>query len=187
MRKNLLYLSIPLLLLTLFLPSRCVVDDDMSKSIQPKDLIWTWNKPPESGDVALLHNPLDPEEVILRRLIATEGQTVRYDRNGTVYIDNQSIRQRDMGNEEPHRIIEENLWRGENKIQWRILRLLKPIQLHFDPVTVPTDHIYVLCDRRDECVDSRLWGAIHKRHIVSFVKVRFGASDPWRSWLDFYP
>ncbi len=159
----------------------------MSPSIQHHDLVWCWDDDPRPGDTLLLRNPLDPEENILRRFIAGPGETVLYDRNGTVRVKDKRIRQRDMGNEEPHRVIEETLWRGDIKVQWRILRLLKPVQLRFEALTVPADHIYVLCDRRDECVDSRFWGSIHQRYIRSVVKARLGKSDPWRSWLERYP
>ena len=151
-------MPLSLILLGLFLPSRCVRHNDMSRSIQPNDIVWIWKTEIQRGDVLLLRNPLDPTENILRRFIAGAGETVLYDRNGTVRIDGTGIRQRDMGNGATQRIIEETIWRGDHKIQWRIERLLKPIRLRFDPILVPKDHLLVLFGLPE-------LGIIHSIHI----------------------
>lgn len=94
----------------------------------------------ETGDIVVLTVPYYKEEPIVKRVIATGGQTVDIDfENHIVYVDGQAL-------EEPYLIDYTgtgswNNWDGEYGLSY--------------PATVPEDCIFVLGDNRNNSTDSR--------------------------------
>ncbi len=117
---------------------------------------------PQRGDIVVIsrntNNSLqeeDPNQLpIIKRVIATEGQTVDIDFiNGVVYVDGEEL-------EEPYTKAP-TLARGDLEY----------------PVTVPTDCVFVLGDNRNESLDSRFSrigedGMIHEKYILGHAILR---------------
>lgn len=90
---------------------------------------------PESGDIVVTCQPSKStviEDVLVKRIIATAGQTVDIDfESGTVYVDGQAL-------DEPY--VNEPTYRRED---------------FYAPVTVPEGYVFVMGDNRNHSTDSR--------------------------------
>lgn len=53
---------------------------------------------PERGDIVCLYSKAE-EQVLVKRVIATEGQTVNIDHNGNVYVDNVKLSEEYIGDQ----------------------------------------------------------------------------------------
>ena len=167
----------------------------MAMSIRKGDWIWYFNGEIEPGAIVVLHDPLNPEQKILRRVIAIEGQTLAYDKDGVFHIDDQRIIQSDMGIFEDEstttgKVIEEHFpsSAGVNTFSWRTIRKKESVLWELEnTIAIPKDHFFLAADRRDEAIDSRWWGPIHKKNILGIVRLRIGHSDPWRSSYEILP
>lgn len=106
---------------------------------------------PKPGDIVVLRKLSFQEEPIIKRIIATEGQTVDIDfETGTVYVD-------DVALAEPY------------------TAELTRIPLDFDgKTTVPENCIFVLGDNRNHSTDSRSssLGFVDERYIMGKVLFR---------------
>ena len=116
---------------------------------------------PKNGDIVVIsrndNNSYETTvaEPIIKRVIATEGQTVNIDfEAGVVYVDGVAL-------EEPYTKTPTNLYEGVNF-----------------PVTVPKNCVFVLGDNRNDSTDSRDpsigdGGMIDVRYIMGKAVVRF--------------
>ncbi len=106
---------------------------------------------PESGDIVIITQPNAFDEPIVKRVIATAGQTVNIE-NGHVFIDGLQIKETYISSE----IITER----ENLDNY--------------PVTVPEGYVFVLGDNRPHSTDSRssLIGLIRDSYIIGKVVFR---------------
>ncbi len=106
---------------------------------------------PKYGDVVVLRKQTFQKEPIIKRVIATEGQTVDIDFNaGVVYVDGKAL-------DEPY-IAEAT----HNRID-------------FDgKITVPENCVFVMGDNRNDSTDSRcsLIGCVDERYIMGKVLIR---------------
>jgi signal peptidase I len=106
---------------------------------------------PRQGDVVVVRKDTFQEEPIIKRVIATEGQTVDIDFElGLVYVDGVAL-------DEPY--------------------AAEPIHnvIDFDgPVTVPDNSVFVLGDNRNNSLDSRKAsiGCVDTRYIIGRVLVK---------------
>ncbi len=110
---------------------------------------------PEYGDIVVVSQPNGLDEVIIKRVIATGGQTVDIDFDtGVVYVDGQAL-------SEPY--------------------TAAPTYLNFNdgvtfPLTVPEGYVFVMGDNRNDSTDSRssLIGCIRNEYILGKVKLSVG-------------
>lgn len=92
---------------------------------------------PQPGDIITFSDPSDPERILIKRVIATGGQTVDL-RDGKVYVDGVEL-------DEPYTL-------GKPSLD-----LNSGISY---PYTVPADHVWVMGDNRTNSADSRVFGAV---------------------------
>ena len=92
---------------------------------------------PVQGDIITFEDPADSERVLIKRVIATGGQTVDL-RDGVVYVDGVPL-------DEPY-----TQGKPSNDLNSGITY----------PYTVPEGHVWVMGDNRTNSNDSRYFGAI---------------------------
>lgn len=117
----------------------------------------------ESGDVIVISQPNDYNEVLIKRVIATEGQSVYIDATlGHVVVDGQLLN-------EPY-IAEKLRVAGDMNY----------------PVTVPEGHVFVMGDNRNYSGDSRFneVGFIDTRYIVGEAVYRIGDTHLLKNSLE---
>ena len=133
---------IAVVVVILFMPVLQIFGDEMSPVLTDGSLVLSVKNPKlEDGDiVAFYHN----NKILIKRVIATQGEFVDIDEDGAVYVNNRQL-------EEPY--VTEKA-EGDCTIDL--------------PLQVPEAEIFVMGDHRSESVDSRneSIGCISKDKIV---------------------
>ncbi len=101
---------------------------------------------PKQGEIIVFSDPQVPSRILIKRVIATEGQTVSI-QNGTVYVDGVAL-QEDyaIGKSNPLNTI------SGTKISY--------------PYTIPHGEIWVMGDNREHSSDSRYFGPIDRSTVI---------------------
>lgn len=113
--------------------------------------------PIEKGDIVVFADKTKPNRILVKRVIATGGQTVDI-KNGLVYVDGEPLF-------EPYVIGEET----------------QPLDQHFEnmaieyPFTVPEGELWVMGDNRGNSADSRYFGSVLEDTVYG------------RAWMVFWP
>ena len=102
---------------------------------------------PGVGDIVMMHYPLDPEKVFVKRVIAEEGDQVRLVR-GRVF-------RNDVPLDEPF-----------VAPQFRS-------QDDWGPEVIPEGYYFVMGDHRNNSSDSRHWRFVPKKYIVGRIQCRW--------------
>lgn len=109
---------------------------------------------PQQGDIITFEDPADPERVLIKRVIATGGQTVDL-RDGVVYVDGVPL-------DEPY-----TQGKPSNDLNSGITY----------PYTVPDGYVWVMGDNRTNSADSRAFGAIPLDSITGHAVLRYWPLD----------
>lgn len=117
-------------------------------------IVQTLGYQPTAGDVVVIdatHTNLD--EFVIKRIIATEGQTVDFDAFGTVLVDGQPL--------------DESAYLSDAATY--------SYDIEF-PQTVPEGCVFVLGDNRSASTDSRSsdLGMVDARYVIGKVQLSFG-------------
>ena len=152
-------LALLVLVTTLFIRQTVVVGGSMEPTLKNgeqlfiSDLFYT----PKAGDIVVVQvdgeiaerfTSLHENEAIIKRVIATEGQTVGIV-NGTVYID------------------------GVPLSEDYVLRDGTDHKLNMPTVTVSEGHIFLMGDHRNNSLDSRWFGEVDERTVIGKILFRF--------------
>ena len=140
--------AVAVLLATRFLPILQVYGDSMSPTLNEGEVVIAFSEAElETGDViAFYHN----NKVLVKRVIATEGDWVSVSADGTVSVNGKAL-------DEPY-VTEISL--GNSNIDW--------------PYQVPESHVFVMGDHRSTSIDSRnsAVGCISEETIIGKLVLR---------------
>lgn len=104
---------------------------------------------PEQGDIICFYNEFK-DEVLIKRVIATEGQTVDITDDYRVFVDGKELPEDYIGDIDTHRLSTQM------------------------PYTVEKDRVFVMGDNRGDSMDSRdtRVGTVHKNDILGKLVLR---------------
>jgi signal peptidase I len=146
----LIALVIAVILRVFIIQAYRVESGSMEEALQEGDFLFV-NKfiyhfrDPAPGDIIVFEYPLNPSKDFIKRVIATEGQTVEVV-NKKLYINGQEA-------VDPL---------GAKHIDVRYLPPELSSRDFFGPKQVPPGQLFVLGDNRDDSRDSRFWGFVDK-------------------------
>ncbi len=100
---------------------------------------------PKTGDVIVFIYPENPKKDFIKRLVATEGETVEI-KNGTVYINEQPLLDPSFSQRYYYN-------RGDYGKEG-------------EKIVVPKDSYFVLGDNSQSSQDSRYWGFVPKNNVI---------------------
>jgi len=145
--------AIAVLVATLWLPVLQIYGSSMTPTLENGDIVVSLKSDNfEQGDViAFYYN----NKILVKRVIASAGEWVDMDKDGTVYVNEQKL-------DEPY-LVEKSF--GECNIEF--------------PYQVPESKIFVMGDHRSVSVDSRntAVGCIGEEQIVGKLKMRIWPLD----------
>ncbi len=146
-------LVIAILVFTFFARTTSVVGSSMLPTLEEGDLLLISRLfyQPKRGDVIVLRKASFMTDPIVKRVIATEGQTIDIDfQEGVVYVDGVAL-------DEPY-----------------VNSLTKEPEDFTEPVTVPEGHVFVMGDNRNRSTDSRsaMVGCVDTRFILGKALLR---------------
>ena len=102
---------------------------------------------PKQGDIVVVELPELFDTPIIKRIIATGGQTVKIEEDGTVTVDGKAL--------------DESYTNA----------FTEPKELQF-PITIPEGDVFVMGDNRTNSTDSRDFGYVNEKNILGKVVIR---------------
>lgn len=112
---------------------------------------------PEPGDIVTFQDPQQPDRTLIKRVIATEGQTIDI-RDGDVYVDGEKL-------EEPYL--------KDGSYTEPLYEHPEGIDHIMYPYTIPEGHVWVMGDNRLESADSRYFGAVDADTVSGHAIIRY--------------
>ncbi len=152
-----------MVVLFIFLFRYVTVDgNSMMNTLHNEDklIISNFNYTPQTGDIVVIYIE-GQNKPYIKRVIATEGQTVRIDfEKWEVYVDGELLE-------------EDYVWRRDGDMHYAAF--------YNGEFTVPEGQVYVMGDNRNDSTDSRVLGCLDEHYIIGRVIVRlapdFGTVD----------
>ena len=162
-------------LLIVFSLGQCTRNNEMAPTL-PKGS-WTWSTQQgsyQTGDVVWVRDPIDNNTQRAMRVLATEGDTIQYLNDGFL-LNGRRISALDMREwSETSRVWKETFYpsRNENEaLSWEIIQSNSNANWKSSKETIRNGHLYIACDNRYKCVDSRWWGPVPTSMITGKILV----------------
>lgn len=148
-------IAVALLLRTYVVETFIVPSGSMLDTIQEGDTlvgekVSYYTRTPVAGEIVTFKDPEDEDTTLIKRVIATGGQTVDLI-DGTVYVDGVAL-------DEPY---------TEGKPSYPLPMQSASVGEISYPYTVPEGSIWVMGDNRTNSLDSRYFGAVSVSNVTS--------------------
>lgn len=153
----------------------CIPSSGMAPTLQVGDYIMVnkTNQSPHRGEIIVFVYPIDPDKDFIKRVIAVGGDTVQLC-GGQVLLNGQPLRRVAQPGQCEYEDYDEDrrLWSRVQCVAYREWNGSESyLTIHNQstaeqskecttPVTIPTGHVFVLGDNRDNSHDSRYWGTV---------------------------
>ena len=120
---------------------------------------------PEKGDIIVFKYPENPTKDFIKRVIATEGDTIE-EKNKVVYVNGEPVMETYAYHYDPTMLSDSD--RRDT----------------FGRIRVPKDKIFVMGDNRDHSYDSRFWGFVDEKEVKGKAFIIYWSWDPDK-WVRF--
>jgi signal peptidase I len=120
---------------------------------------------PEKGDIIVFKYPENPTKDFIKRVIATEGDTIE-EKNKIVYVNGEPVVETYAYHYDP------------------TMRSDSDKRDTFGRILVPKDKIFVMGDNRDHSYDSRFWGFVDRKEVKGKAFIVYWSWDPDK-WVRF--
>jgi signal peptidase I len=120
---------------------------------------------PKKGDIIVFKYPENPTKDFIKRVIATEGDTIE-EKNKVVYVNGEPVVETYAYHYDP------------------TTRSDSDRRDTFGQLRVPKDKIFVMGDNRDHSYDSRFWGFVDEKEVKGKAFIIYWSWDPDK-WVRF--
>ena len=162
--------------LVIFMVGDCTRSNEMAPTL-PKGS-WTWSSNPDAyqiGDVVWVLDPIDNTTQHPMRILAIEGDSIQYLNDGFL-LNGRRIPVLDMREwNTESRVWQETFYPSQDEndaLSWEIIQSNSNSNWKNSKETIPSGYVYVSCDNRYKCLDSRWWGPLSISNIEG--KITFG-------------
>jgi signal peptidase I len=131
----------------------------------------TWGTP-KRGDIIAFMYPLNEYTDYTKRVIGLPGDVIEIE-GSTLRINGKIIEKTKIEEDEYNVIYEENLFGVVHKIQHTKIGLEK-----YRTEMVPSGHIFVMGDNRNNSSDSRVWGMLPIENVTGKLILRWMSNEP---------
>lgn len=141
-----------------------IPSSSMEDTIQIGDRVFSekisyYSRTPEAGEVVTFDDPVKRDQTLIKRVIATGGQTVDLI-DGVVYVNGVAL-------DEPY---------TQGKESWPLEKTAPGVEVDF-PYTVPNGYLWVMGDNRTNSADSRYFGAIPVTSVSGHANIIYWPLD----------
>jgi signal peptidase I len=121
---------------------------------------------PKVGDIVVFRYPEDPSRDFIKRCVAVAGQQIEI-RDKVLYVDGKAREEPYVVHKDP-RIFSRDTKGGQRD--------------NYGPYVVPSGHLFMLGDNRDNSQDSRFWGPLPRELVKGKAMFLYWSWDPDRAF-----